>query len=87
MCKLDRETDEGAANHEEAREWCPWEGESVSKKGGGRNAEKNWGPEAPPSSGAMASAQRQHIVMDSGVPVTQEWGAEMRMYIQEGEVE
>ena len=51
MCKLDRETDEGAANHEEAREWCPWEGESVSKKGGGRNAEKNWGPEAPPSSG------------------------------------
>ena len=58
MCKLDRETDEGAANHEEAREWCPWEGETVSKKGGGRNAEKNWGPGTPPSSGATAPAQR-----------------------------
>jgi len=28
---------------------------------------------------AMAPAQRQHIVMDNGVPVTEEWGAEMRM--------
>ena len=79
MCELHRETGEGAANHVEARERCLWEGETVSKKGGGRNAEKNWDPGAPPFSGATAPAQRQHTVTDSGVPVAEEWGIEMRM--------
>lgn len=51
----------------------------MSKKGGGRNAEKNWDPGALPSSQATAPAQRQHTVTDNGVPVAEEWGVEMRM--------